>query len=116
MEDTCAKNECPMWKKFKEKCPNYIESWWTPSQPGGDGQPILLHDCAPRRTFLMIQELNNRLIGVEKSNEQQRNTNIVMLKTISDMVVSNAKHIGNQDALDIPFIEIIEQPKETGDD
>jgi len=115
MEDTCSKGECPMWKKFKDKCPNYIESWWEPKKPGGDGQPKLVHDCAPRRTFLMIQELTNRLIGVEKTNEQQRDTNIIVLKTVSDIVRKNAERIGDRDVLNIPFIEVTEQPEESGD-
>lgn len=114
MEDTCRKGECPMWKKFKDKCPNYIESWWQPKQPGGDGQPLLVHDCAPRRTFLLIQDLSNRLIGVEKSNEQQRNTNIVVLRTISDMVKNSGERIGNQEVLNLPFVEIIEETKPGG--
>lgn len=118
MENTCRGEECPLWKKYKEKCPNFIESWWTPKRPGDDGQPYLIKDCAPRRTFLMIQELHNRLIGVEKSNEQQRNANIVTIKVLSDMIRSNAEVIGNQQVLSLP-LDVIDVSKEetniTGD-
>jgi len=70
MENTCNK-DCPLWKKYKENCPNCIESWWTPEGEGKE--PILVKDCAPKRTFIMIQGLHNRLVGVEQSQEQQRN-------------------------------------------
>lgn len=59
-----------------KKCPNYIETWWTPQSPSGDGKPILVCDCAPKRTLLMIQDLHNRLVGVEKSQEELRNETV----------------------------------------
>lgn len=70
MENTCN-DECFLWKKYKEHCPNYIESWWKPNED--ESRPILIKDCAPKRIFLMIQDLHNRLVGVEQSQEQQRN-------------------------------------------
>jgi len=72
MENTCNYKECKLFDLLggvPEQCPHYIESWWTPSD---GGKPILVKDCAPKRTFLMIQDLNNRLIGVQKSQEEQR--------------------------------------------
>lgn len=68
MDNTCSK-ECPLWKKYKDKCPNYIQTTWTNEK----GEVKLIEDCAPKRTMLMLQEVYNRLVGVEKSQEQQRN-------------------------------------------
>ena len=76
MEDTCNYKECKLFDLLggkPEQCPNYQESWWTPE---GKGKPVLIKDCAPRRTFLMIQDLSNRLVGVQKAQEEQRNENI----------------------------------------
>jgi len=87
MEGTCDKN-CPLWKKYKEKCPNYIESWW---KPENKKEPILIKDCAPKRTFIMIQELHNRFIGVEKSQEEQRNRMDVVNKTFSRLMIAMGK-------------------------
>lgn len=70
MINTCRKEECPLWKKYKETCPNYTESWWT-TKDNGDQQ--LVFDCTPKRILLMLQNLHNRMIGVEKSQEEQRN-------------------------------------------
>ena len=70
MEHTCTlSNECPLWKKYKEKCPNYIQTTWKDDK----GNVKIINDCSPKRTMLMIQELYNRIIGVEKAQEQQRN-------------------------------------------
>jgi len=85
MEDTCNK-ECPLWKKYKDKCPNYVESWW---QSNDGGEPKLVKDCAPKRTFLMIQELNNRLVGLQQAQEQQRN----LTSTVMTSLQSVAKRI-----------------------
>jgi len=76
MENTCNYKECKLFDLLggkPEQCPNYQESWWTPE---GKGKPILIKDCSPRRTFLMIQDLHNRLVGVQKAQEEQRNENI----------------------------------------
>jgi len=68
MENTCSK-DCPLWKKYKEKCPNFIQTTWKDDK----GNMKIINDCSPKRTMLMIQELYNRVIGVEKAQEQQRN-------------------------------------------
>jgi len=65
MENTCKPENCQLYKflKLKDptKCFNYIESWW---KPENKKEPILIKDCAPKRTFIMIQELHNRFIGI----------------------------------------------------
>lgn len=83
MEDTCCFEKCEFAKQLfdkPEQCPFFIESWWTPE---GKGKPILVKDCSSKRTFLMIQDLHNRLIGVQKSNEQNRNAMIEFAQAIS---------------------------------
>lgn len=82
MKNTCDYGNCKFAQNLfdsPEECFNYIESWWTPSD---GGQPILIKDCIPKRQFLMIQDLHNRLIGVQKSQEEQRNESIKMKESM----------------------------------
>lgn len=69
MENTCSK-DCHLWKKYKDRCPNYIRSGWKPTD---SAEITYFEDCAPKRTLIMIQELYNRLIAVEKTQEELRN-------------------------------------------
>jgi len=72
MESTCNYKKCKLFDLLggdPEQCPNYMESWWRPSD---NDAPILVEDCAHKRIFLMIQDLSNRLVGVQKSQEEQR--------------------------------------------
>ena len=82
MTNTCHFSKCVMAKRFKikkaEECPNFVSSWWTQDE----GKPVLIEDCAPQRTMFMVQDLHNRLIGVQKSQEQQRNA----LKPLNDLI------------------------------
>lgn len=50
------------------ECPNYIETFW---EENGNPQPILVKDCAPKRTLLMMQELYNRCFGMQQQIGQQ---------------------------------------------
>lgn len=100
MKDTCELKNCPVAKKFKIKkeneCPNFIESWWTPE---GEKKPTLVKDCTNRRVLLMIQDLYNRLIGVQKSQEQMRNNydnNQMALNLLSDNIRLNFKSLLDQ--------------------
>ena len=89
MENTCNYKECKLFDLLggsQEQCPNYQESWWTPSR---GGTPLLVKDCAPRRTFLMIQDLHNRLIGVQKAQEQQRDET-VWVQVIAEVLGKNS--------------------------
>jgi hypothetical protein len=77
MEETCKPEGCGMAELFgRSKCPNYIETWWKPQKVGGNNKPVLVCDCAPKRTLLMIQDLHNRMIGVEQSQEELRNETV----------------------------------------
>jgi hypothetical protein len=78
IDEKTGKAVCGMYELFGEvrKCPNFIESWWKPNPLDGDQTPILVADCAPIRTMILIQELSNRLVGVEKAQEHLRNETV----------------------------------------
>jgi len=82
MQDTCIREKCPLWKKFKERCPNFIETGW---KEHDSSQPVMISDCAPRRTLLMMQTLYNRFIGVQKSSEKQINTNVKFMGVLENV-------------------------------
>jgi hypothetical protein len=85
MEDTCHFETCKFAKEFFEKpeeCFNYKETWWKPLE----GEPILHKDCAPIRTMIMVQEHYNRLIGLEKAQEQQRNESKRIMNVFEQIV------------------------------
>ena len=98
MENTCNPENCKLFDLLggtPEQCCNYQESWWTPE---GKGKPVCIKDCAPRRTFLMVQDLHNRLIGVQKAQEEQRNENV--------WVQVVAKVLGKNSGIDLgAFVE-----------
>jgi len=75
MKDTCLCEKCPLWKKYYSRkngqcCPNYIETSWTSRE---DNQPVLIKDCAPKRSVLMMMDMQNRLFGTQQAAEQARN-------------------------------------------
>ena len=72
MEGTCNPKECKLYDLLggtPDQCPNYIEGWWKPEE----GVPALVKDCAPKRNFLMMQDVFNRILSLQQANEQQRN-------------------------------------------
>ncbi len=81
MTDTCKFSSCVIAKRLKikvaEECPNHVATWWTQK----DQKPVLISDCATQRIVFMVQDLHNRLIGVQQSQEQQRN----VLKPLSEL-------------------------------
>lgn len=91
MENTCNWEDCALRKKLKLKdqtgCPNYIESGFVNKK----GERLLTHDCAPIRTLLMLYEMNNRLIAVEKADEQQRNQ-VAGLLALGNLAVKKIEH------------------------
>ncbi len=99
MESTCDVKKCMFAKKHwikdpsKGRCPSYIESWW---KPEGEGKAVLIGDCAPRRSFLMIQELSNRLVGVQQSQEQMRNA-FLPLKPLLEKVEEEKLRLTHED-------------------
>ena len=85
MQDTCIKEKCPLYKKFKERCPNYIITGWKVHK---EAQPVMISDCAPKRTLLMMQTLFNRFIGVQQSSEKQINTNVKFMGIMENVFES----------------------------
>ena len=72
MQGTCNEKGCKLFDLIggtPEQCPNFVQTMWQ-SQ---DSQPILVKDCAPKRTMIMMQEIHNRLVGLQQASEQQRN-------------------------------------------
>ena len=96
MENTCDSENCKLFDLLggtPEQCPNYQETWWTPQINGKPGTPILIKDCAPRRIFIMIQELYNRMIGIQQAQEKQRDENI-WVQVVAETI---GKNIGGVD-------------------
>jgi len=86
MQGTCNPKKCAFLKKvLKEKnpegCPNYIESLWTRI---GENQPIVIKDCAPRRTVLICQDLINSNLGMQQAHEQMRNRSDSVLMLVEE--------------------------------
>lgn len=88
MEGTCNFEKCVFAKTFfkeAKECFNYKEVWWKPLE----GEPKLVEECAPIRTLIMIQELSNRLVGVEKSQEELRNES-VWVQVFAEIIGKNS--------------------------
>ena len=66
------------------KCPNYIESWWTPKE---GGQPILIQDCAPKRTLIMVQDLYNKFETLQKEMDSVRNASEAVINGFNSKIV-----------------------------
>jgi len=78
MKDTCD-TKCKFWKKYGEHCPNYIESAW---RSADSNEFKRVKDCAPKRTFLMLQSIENRLLAIEKQINGFKNVIDTKVKTI----------------------------------
>lgn len=87
VRDTCRGEECYWWQLTDGKCPNYHESWWT--KPGEE--PKLVKDCAHIRIFMMLQDLSNRLVALQSTNEEQRNQSFALLGTIAQVMTEKNK-------------------------
>jgi hypothetical protein len=75
VENTCRKEKCNLWKLMDGECPNYIQSWFAPSPMVG-GEPKLIEDCAPIRNQLMLQQVINMIIGLQKTQNDLRNETV----------------------------------------
>lgn len=79
MQGTCDK----CWMMKDGKCPNLIETWWTPH----GGKPELVVDCAPRRTVLMLQELVNRVDSLHTAQDVQRDVSLKVIYTLKETLI-----------------------------
>lgn len=71
MKNTCDE-ECPMWKAHGEHCPNYMVNYY---RENDSSQELRVKDCAPKRLLLMLFDLNNLLLGLQKTSNEERNVN-----------------------------------------
>jgi len=75
MENTCT-NTCAYYETFKmdregkKRCPHFVETKWMNEERD---QPFYLEDCAPKRSLFLQIEAFNRMRGVQKSFEEERN-------------------------------------------
>jgi hypothetical protein len=69
MKDTACEN-CPFKKMGFDQCPNYIETLWHEKD---NAQPVIVKDCAPKRTLLMMQELYGRTFALQQQINQAEN-------------------------------------------
>lgn len=72
----------------KEPRPLWIDDQPQPPPPTNPGPPVLVADCAPKRTMLMMQEISNRLLGVEKAQEEARNET-VWVQAVAELIGKN---------------------------
>jgi len=90
MENTCRYPDCEFAKfynfKKAELCCNFQENVFTQIGPGGEKIPLFHKDCAPIRTSLMLQTHYGRLVGVQKSFEQQRNVTFQVVNKFNEMI------------------------------
>jgi len=68
MKDTCYE-DCKFWKKYKDKCPNFILTTWT----SDDNIPSTFKDCAPKRSVIMQMDMMQMIRGLQVDVEQDRN-------------------------------------------
>ena len=82
MKNTCTFEGCYFAGLLDspKQCPNYMENWYYPQ----DKDPYMVKDCAPRRTVEMLKDIHQRMIGVQKSNEQERNELNTMVRLIAN--------------------------------
>jgi|AZIF01.1.fsa_nt_gi hypothetical protein len=81
MNNTCDKN-CEKYKK-RQKCPNYIMTSWREEKTGNVKS---LEDCAPKRTLMLMQDLFNRVVGLQQANEEQRNKSNDLTEALAQTV------------------------------
>lgn len=87
MENTCTEEKCWFYLLIKElagdktslefkNCPFYQELIFTPSPIGGRIESAkTVKDCSNKRSLLiLLEEVYPRLLGVQKSNEEMRNS------------------------------------------
>ena len=81
MESTCIET-CKFWKKYKDKCPFYLETLWSNDE---SSTPKVVRDCSPKRSLLVVMDLSNRLLGVQQAAEQERNMQHRVVEKLVDL-------------------------------
>jgi len=101
--DTCKKKECPLWKKYKEKCPNLVERVFESI----DKEIITVKDCAPIRTLLLTQVIHNDIIAMQKDYNSVRNSNVRVLDYLIAAAAPQEEKV--IDAIAIDYVDNKEQ-------
>lgn len=80
MQDTCFEGCRYRDKKgrYRTECPDYIELSWT----ADTGEVRKTHDCARRRSLLLMMNWDQRLMGVQQASEMERNATHEMIAAI----------------------------------
>ncbi len=99
MENTCKGKDCWFYLLIKDlsgdksdpdiqNCPFYVEMMFTPNPVGGKIETAkLIKDCVNKRSLLMLlEEVQPRLIGVQKSNEEMRNRSAEAVQTVDQFM------------------------------
>ena len=91
MEDTCKFEKCFFYTLHggNEKCPEYIELAWAPSNPTSEQGvvPHITHDCAKIRIVWQLQEILRNVIELRGDSNQARNKNNIVLDLFKTAVV-----------------------------
>jgi len=90
MENTCNK-DCPLWKKHKDKCPNYMVTHWKDEHSNTEKR---LEDCVPRRTLLQLQTIHNLLIGLQKTSNAERNASNALAYVLMEGIRYSSENPG----------------------
>lgn len=75
-EDTCSTN-CPFFKRYGYDCPNYVKGVWRPNE---SNESYETHDCAPKRTMILSQQIFDVTCKLLKNYNEVRNANHEVLK------------------------------------
>lgn len=128
MEDTCRGANCWFYRLIKElgnkdeslefkDCPFYQEMIFTPTPIGGVvSEAKLIKDCVNKRSLLvLLQEVFPRVLGMQASNEEMRNSTEAAKQKLIDMmgVVNSVREI---ETTKIKTVEVIEDKTLLNDD
>ena len=90
MKDTCNK-ECFLWKEHGDNCPNYVVGYF---KKIGEHEEKRVEDCVPKRTLLQLQELNNLIIGLQQTSNEERNANNGLAYALFKTIEFAGSHAG----------------------
>lgn len=119
MENTCMEEKCWFYVLIKElapnkegmlefkNCPFYQEMVFTPAPVGAtSGTAKLVKDCTCKRSLLfLLEQVYPRLLGVQKSNEEMRNSYESSIVAVKDFV-NNFQKIELPNREETPAIEM----------
>ena len=96
MEDTCFESCRYRDKKdkYKTTCPDYMELSWQSES----GEVRVTHDCAKRRSLLVMMNWDQRLLGVQRASESERNASHELVGKLGEIiqVATNQKVLANE--------------------